>query len=133
MYSVSGRRDIAFYLGLGSLFTHELDAVPNHEWRALPLLGTLSDETGMIVFIAAHVPLFAVVLALIASSNVRTREFSRLCIGAFLLFHGLLHALSIGQATYEFSSTLSNVLIFGAAAFGALYLLGAKQAAAPPL
>ena len=130
---MSAIRDIAFYLGLGSLFTHELDAVPNHEWRALPLFGTLSDQIGMTVFIAAHVPLFAVVVALVASSNARTREFSRLCIGAFLLIHGLLHALSIGQATYEFSSTLSNVLIFGAAAFGALYLLlGAKQAAAPP-
>ncbi len=58
--SLRSIREIAFYLGLGSLFTHELDAVPNHEWRGLPLLGTLPDETGMWVFIAAHVPLFAI-------------------------------------------------------------------------
>ena len=31
---------MAFYLGLGSLFTHEIDAIPNHEWRGLPLLLT---------------------------------------------------------------------------------------------
>jgi len=116
-------RDIAFYLGIASLFTHELDAVPNHEWRALPLIRALPDETGMIVFIAAHVPLFALLIGLVASSNARVRLFSRLGVSAFLVVHGLLHALSIGQATYEFSSTLSNVLIFGGSAFGAIYLL----------
>ncbi len=115
-------KDIAFYLGLGSLFTHELDAIPNHEWRGLPLLRALPDETAMVVFVAAHVPLFAVLIALVASSIPRTRKLSRLVIGAFLLLHGLLHALSIGQPSYEFSSTLSNVLIFGASAFGAVYL-----------
>ena len=116
-------RDIAFYLGLGALCTHELDAVPNHEWRGMPLLGALPDETAMVVFIAAHVPLFAVLIALVASSNARTRMLSRRGVGVFLLVHGLVHALSMGQPTYEFSSTLSNLLIFGGAAFGGLYLL----------
>jgi hypothetical protein len=116
-------RDLAFYLGLGSLFTHELDAVPNHEWRGLPLIGTLPDETGMLVFIAAHVPLFAVLIALVASKDERIRGLSRLGISAFLVVHGLLHALSTGEPTYEFSSRLSHLLIFGGAALGALYLV----------
>ena len=115
-------RDIAFYLGMGSLFTHELDAVPNHEWRGMTLLQSLSDESAMVVFIAAHVPLFAILIALVASSNARLRALSRLGIGVFLLVHGWLHALSVGQATYEFSSMLSNVLIFGGSSFGAIYL-----------
>ena len=69
----------------------------------------------------------------VASSNARTRTLSRLSICAFLLVHGLAHALSIGQATYEFSSTPSNLLIFGGSAFGALYLLlEAKQRFAAP-
>ena len=123
-----GLKDSAFYLGMGSLFTHELDAVPNHEWRAMPLLQALPDEVGMVVFIAAHVPLFALLIALVASSNVRVRRSSRLVVGIFLLVHGLLHALSMGGAAYEFSSTLSSLLIFGGSAFGALYLvLEAKQ------
>jgi hypothetical protein len=95
----------AFYLGLASLFTHELDAIPNHEWRGMPLLGTLPDGTAMWIFIAAHVPLFAIL------------------INAFLVLHGLLHALSAGEPTYEFSSRLSQVLIFGGAVLGALYLV----------
>ena len=116
-------RDIAFYLGLGSLFTHEIDAIPNHEWRGLPLLGTLPDETGMLVFIAAHVPLFAVLIALVASKDERIRRFSRLGISVFLVVHALLHALSAGESTYEFSSRLSHFLIFGGAVLGALYLV----------
>ena len=108
---------------MGSLFTHELDAIPNHEWRGIPLLQTLPDESAMVVFIAAHVPLFAVLIALVASSNTRIRALSRLGIAVFLLVHGLLHMLSMGQATYEFSSTLSNVLIFGGSSLGALYLV----------
>ncbi len=126
-------RDTVILLGIGFLFTHELDAVPNHEWRGMPLLQALSDETGMAVFIAAHVPLFALLVGLVSSTNARTRALSRLGIAAFLLLHGLLHALSMGRATYEFSSTLSNLLIFGGSAFGALYLLlGARREPALP-
>ena len=36
---------------MGTLFTHELDAMLNHEWRVLPLTSWLSDEIGMIVFV----------------------------------------------------------------------------------
>jgi hypothetical protein len=121
-------RDIAFYLGMGSLFTHELDAVPNHEWRGLPLLRALPDEPAMAVFIAAHVPLFALLIALVASSNPRIRALARAGIAGFLLVHGLLHWSSMGRASYEFSSTLSSLLIFGGSAFGTLYLALEAQA-----
>ena len=122
--AVSGSiRSIAFYLGLGALFTHEIDAIPNHEWRGMPLLGTLPDETGMWVFIAAHVPLFAILIALVASQHERIRWLSRLVISVFLVVHGLLHALSASDPTYEFSSGLSRLLIFGGAALGAVYLV----------
>jgi hypothetical protein len=114
-------RDVAFYLGLGSLFTHEIDAIPNHEWRGLPLLKSMSDDTAMSVFIAAHVPLFAIMIALVANKGERIRGLSRLGISAFLVVHGLLHALSEGEPTYEFSSGLSRLLIFGGAVFSTCF------------
>ena len=116
-------RDVAFYLGLGALFTHEIDAIPNHEWRGMPLLGTLRDESGMLVFIAAHVLFFAVLIALVASKDERVRRLSRLGISAFIVVHALLHVLSAGAPTYEFSSPLSRLLIFGGAVLGGLYLV----------
>lgn len=115
-------KNLAFYLGMGTLFTHELDAVANHEWRVLPLVRMLPDDLGMAVFVLAHVPIFAWLAWLVASSNPRTRILSRLIISGFLVFHALLHVLFRNHPNYEFPSALSHILIFGGAVFGALYL-----------
>jgi len=111
-------KNFVFYLGIGALFTHELDAMSNHEWRVLPLLRLLPDEIGMNVFVAIHVPLFAWLIALVASPNIRKRAMSRLLICGFLVIHGLLHAFFMNHPSYEFSSALSNTLIFGGAVMG---------------
>lgn len=115
--------ELAFSLGIGSLFTHELDAIPNHEWRVLPLVRALPDEHAMLLFIAAHVPLFGVLVGFVSSPNPNVRTVSRLGVSAFLVLHGALHALSSGGSSHEFSSTLSRLLIFGGSTFGALHLV----------
>ncbi len=116
-------KNVFFYLGMGSLFAHELDAMPNHEWRVLPLVRILPDDTGMIVFVLAHVPIFGVLIAVVASQNERTRMISKLGISIFLLVHGALHLIFMDDPSYEFSSALSNLLIFGGAVFGAVFLV----------
>jgi hypothetical protein len=116
-------KDTVFYVGLGALMTHELDAMTNHEWRVLPLIRELPDDLARIVFVAAHVPLFAVVVAWIASTAARTRLRARVAVATFLVLHGGLHAIYTGHESYEFASPLSNTLIFGGAVFGAVYLL----------
>lgn len=115
-------KDLVLYLGLGALFTHELDAMPNHEWRHLPLLSSLPDDIAMPLFVVAHVPLFALVIGLVASQHAVTRWWSRFVVAAFLVFHGVIHGGLIGHPGYEFSSGLSNGLIFGGAVAGAAYL-----------
>lgn len=112
---------IAFYLGLGMLFAHELDAVPNREWRLLPVLSSLSDETAMAIFIFSHVPVVAILLAFVSSQNLTIRNRSRLALCIFLAAHAALHIAFSGHTEYEFSSRLSSVLIFGGAIFGAIY------------
>jgi len=116
-------KSIFFYLGLALLFTHELDAMPNHEWRVLPLLGSLADAVGRDVFLIAHVPIFAVVIAFIASLNLKTRTMARDIAGGFLVAHAVLHFAFSAHADYEFSSSLSSILIYGAAACGLAYFL----------
>ncbi len=115
-------KNFLFYIGLGTLLTHELDAISNHEWRVLPLVRELPDEIGMLVFVVIHVPIFAGLIALIASSRPRTRALSRLGVSAFLVLHGLLHFLFLGHPVYEFSTLLSKILIFGGAGLGAMHL-----------
>ena len=115
-------RAVSFYLGLGLLFTHELDAMPNHEWRVLPLTAWLPDATGEFVFLVAHVPIFALTIAFVASLNRSTRAVARLAAAAFLIVHAILHQLFSTSADYEFDSALSSLLIFGAGLCGAVYL-----------
>ena len=115
-------RAVCFYLGLGLLFTHELDAMPNHEWRVLPVTAWLSDGAGQFVFLVAHVPIFALTIAFVASLNPSIRSVSRLVAAVFLVVHAILHQLFSASADYEFDSTLSSVLIFGAGLCGVVYL-----------
>ncbi len=116
-------KNIIFYLGLGTLSTHELDAMINHEWRVLPLTNWLPDETGVMVFLFSHIPLFAVVFALVASMNEKIRIRSRLVISGFLVLHGILHTLFMGDKAYEFASSSSSILIFGGAALGLVFIV----------
>jgi hypothetical protein len=116
-------KEVVFYVALGVLFTHELDAVLNHEWRVMPVLKSLPDYQGMIVFVAAHIPLFAGINAAAASQHHRTRHMTRLVICTFLVIHAGLHYGFSDNPSYEFDTILSDILIYGGAAIGALYLL----------
>jgi len=115
-----------FYLGIGLFFTHELDAMLNHEWRVLPLTSWLSEDAGRTAFVLMHVPLFAVLIALISSNNETLRNRTWFWLSAFLAIHGVLHAAFTVHEQYEFGSLQSNVLIFGAAICGFLYIMIAK-------
>jgi hypothetical protein len=99
----------AFYLGLALLFTHELDSMPNHEWRLLPFLGSLSDATGEKTFLIAHIPIFALVIAFVASLNPKTRAMARDIVSGFLIVHALLHYLFSRSPAYEFSLPAEDV------------------------
>ena len=116
-------RNLAFYLGAGALFTHELDAMTNHEWRVLPLTAWLPEEIGRTAFVALHVPLFAALIALLASRDERVRRRSMFALGAFLVVHAGLHAAFSGHPHHEFSSALSLALIYGGALCGVVHLV----------
>lgn len=119
-------KEAVFYVALGMLFPHELDAVLNHEWRVMPLLNLLSDDQGMIVFVASHIPLFAGIIAAAASQDYRIRHLTRLVICAFLVVHAGLHFGFSSDPAYEFGAVLSAILIYGGAAIGTLYLILAQ-------
>ena len=112
-----------FYLGLSLLFTHELDAMPNHEWRVLPLLRNVAGSVGEQAFILAHIPIFVIVLAGIASLNLKTRSMARDIASGFLILHACLHFAFSEHPAYQFASALSTGLIYGAAVCGLWYLL----------
>lgn len=115
--------EFIFYFGVGLFFTHELDAMLNHEWRVLPLTSWLKEDVGKTVFVLIHVPLFAVLVALISSADENVRDRTLFWLSVFFVIHGVLHAAFKIHKKYEFDSLQSNFLIFGSAICGFLYIL----------
>jgi hypothetical protein len=72
----------AFYLGLGCLFAHELDAMTQSEWRLLYVLRSLPDATAMPWFVALHVPLFG----LLGCCTTHSPWYSSVAAGCWLAF-----------------------------------------------
>ena len=119
-------KSTAFYLGISLLFTHELDAISNHEWRVLPGLSAVSEAMGEMAFLVVHVPLFAVVIGFIASLDLRTRAMARNIVSGFLIVHAAAHYLFSDSPVYEFSSLVSSLLIYGAALCGVAYFFALR-------
>lgn len=113
----------AFYLGLGFLFSHELDAMVQAEWRLLYVLRSMSDETAMPIFLWLHVPLFALIVWLTHHSKQRIQTQSRNVFAAFLIVHAGLHYRLSSHPLYTFDTILSKTLIYGGAICGAVYLI----------
>ena len=118
-------KSIMFYLGVGMLLTHEMDAMPNREWRVLPILRSFSDSVGELTFLLAHVPIFAFLIAFVASLHLRVRNRARNLVCAFLVIHAGLHYAFAGHSNYEFAALRSQALIYGAALFGLVYFVAA--------
>ena len=116
-------KDKVLYLAVAMFFTHELDAMRNNEWLVLPLTSWLSNQHGEAVFVWAHIPLFALLVAALSSLNLKVRRNTQLGFAIFLVIHGVLHAAFMQHAKYEFESLTSNILIFGGSVLGALYIV----------
>jgi hypothetical protein len=109
-------------LMLAVIFTHELDAMTQSEWRLLYVLRSLSDEQGRWWFVAMHVPLFWTLIALTHHNSDLVQRASRRGLAMFCIIHAVLHWRLADDPLATFSSPLSWGLILGAAVLGAAYL-----------
>ncbi|WP_423894261.1 DUF6713 family protein [Candidatus Pelagadaptatus aseana] len=116
-------KTLFYYLGVSALFTHELDAVLNQEWKLLFHFFELSQDVGDVLFVALHFPLFFLFFYLghHKKSMIQTRFRVGVCI--FLVVHSVLHLALSGHSHYFFSGLLSNLYIFSAAVFGLIFLM----------
>lgn len=109
--------DLIFLTGVAFLFTHELDAIKQGEWRFFFAPTPLSDETAYRLFTAVHVPLFVVFLW-----NWQSPAF-QVGVNLFLIVHALLHWLLRNHPKITFNNAFSRLWIFGGALLGALHLV----------
>jgi hypothetical protein len=108
---------IWFWVAMGCLMTHELDAMTAREWRIFPGLSGMGDAPARALFVALHVPLFGVILAGLAgdSSGAWVRGLDVFCV-AHVVAHAALH----GHPDNGFRRWESWAYIGGAGAAGAL-------------
>jgi hypothetical protein len=109
-------------LMLAVLFTHELDAMTQSEWRLLYVLRSLGDEQGRWWFVALHVPLFGALLGLAHHAHAGVQRAGRAALAAFCIVHALLHLRLRDDPLSTFTTPLSWGLILGAAVLGIAYL-----------
>jgi len=114
-------RTLLFYLGLGFISTHELDAMTHHEWRLLYVLRDLAELLARDAFVAVHVPLFAALVWVTHQPSAVWRERCRLLLMVFLVIHLGLHWRLSTHPLYSFHTTLSWALIIGGALCGFAY------------
>jgi hypothetical protein len=110
------------HLMLAVLFTHELDAITQNEWRLLYVLQDLDEEQGRWWFVALHVPLFWALIALTHHAQIKLQRVSRISLAAFCIVHALLHLRLSYDPLSTFTTPLSWSLILGPAALGSAYL-----------
>lgn len=109
-----------FILTLALFFTHELDAIARHEWRMFPLICRLDDARGFAVFTLAHVPIFMLILWF-GFAPGGASAIARAVVAGFAIVHVGLHVWFARHPANEFNNALSQTLIWGAGAAGALY------------
>lgn len=114
--------DLLFFLGLSLLLTHEMDAIRRREWRIFPLTARLGDRAGYLVFTAAHVPLYVLLLWALGPADAAVRSGTILALDLFCIVHVGLHIAFRKHPAYEFRGPFSWGLIAGAGLFGALDL-----------
>lgn len=108
-----------FYLSFCLLLVHEMDAIRCHEWRIFPLLSRLDDETGYLIFTAAHVPLYGFLFWKLFEAGALNEAWAA-GLSGFSIVHAGLHWLLRNHPRYEFNSAFSKTLIGGAGLAGAL-------------
>ena len=110
-----------FYMGLAFLLVHEMDAVRLQEWRMMPFLSRLEDETGYLIFTLLHIPLYGLLFwGLWFSESITVN----LIIGLdlFFIIHLGLHLLLLKHRNNQFRNYFSWGLILLTGIFGILDL-----------
>lgn len=106
--------DLLLAIGLGLLFSHEVDAGHHHEWRLLFWLRAMDDRRAQVIFTALHVPLFVGLLLVLPDPP----GWLVLGLDAFLVVHAVLHRRLHRHPEHSMTSGFSQFLILAAAAAG---------------
>lgn len=112
-----------FLLGQSFLFTHELDAIKQLEYRMFPLVSLLPSEQAYVVFTLIHIPLFFILMyAMVTALQYKWSRFVIAC-DVFFVVHVFLHLGFWNHEHNYFAGALSWFIIIGTGCCGIADLL----------
>lgn len=113
----------SFLAAFSLMMLHEMDAVRCHEWRIFPLLSSMSDRSGMLVFFWLHVPLVWLLVWYGAESVRSGGDGFSIGFAMFCIAHAFFHWAYERYPECEFKNALSRSIIWACAGFGFLSAL----------
>ncbi|CCN71093.1 DUF6713 family protein [Vibrio nigripulchritudo] len=116
-------KNVLFFLGFAFFVIHEIDAMMHHEWLVIPLTVWIPQDYAMTLFVAAHIPLFLVMMVMLPTEFLSKIEKLQTAMATFIVIHGILHSAFMTHEQYEFDSFLSNLWIFGGTLASAIFLI----------
>jgi hypothetical protein len=113
----------AIFITIIILFSlHEIDAVRTKEWKMLPVLKNMADGTALKVFVLVHIPLYAVILYILALGSTSAVEIMYHAVAILLIFHTIIHFVMREHPKNGFTSALSNIVIYSIGILAVVHL-----------
>ncbi|WP_353527779.1 DUF6713 family protein [Dysgonomonas capnocytophagoides] len=113
--------NILFYSGLSLFLIHEMDAIRHKEWKMFPILSSLSDRLGYIIFTCLHIPLFIGIFWFLANASIR--EIFIKTFDIFMIIHLILHVIFLEHRENKFRNLFSWLIIIGISLCGCFDLI----------
>jgi len=105
------------------MFTHQFDAMRCHEWRMIPPLSGMVENTAQMIFIVTHFPILVLIFWIFAYGSENAVYNFQLITDIVLAGHIGKHIVLNSHEKNEFKGTLSKIIIFSVSAFALLHLL----------
>jgi hypothetical protein len=98
-----------FYIGLATLFVHEMDAVRYKEWKMFPVLSKVQDNIAYYIFTGLHLPLYMTIFLLLLKPKSALYLIATLNI--FFIIHFFLHLFLVKKQQNRVNETFSWTLL----------------------
>lgn len=112
--------NLSLVITLALFSVHEMDAMTHAEWRLLPGLSGMEEQSARQVFVLLHIPLFVGVFWAVFIASWK-RVAARILSGLTVL-HAIVHFMMSGHELYTFAAPIEAVTVYGAAVSAVVYL-----------
>lgn len=111
--------NLSLVITLALFAVHEMDAMTHAEWRLLPVLSGMDENSARDVFVLLHIPLFVGAFWAVFFATWKRRAAQIL--SGLTILHAIVHFLLSGHTLYTFVAPIETITVYGAALSAAIY------------